>query len=212
LLVKITAFLTLGLIGYAHRQRTIPALEASSAPGRSWAFWRLAGVEIVVMTAVMGVAVALADSRPPIPQEPQEGISAAEELSQRPVPSAPSLSAWFTGWVPELLFASVSVVLAALYVRRVPRRGGGGAVWPLSRTISWLSGVLGFAYVTCGGPAVYGRLMFSPHLLAHPSLVTLPPIPTLLGAPATLALRALPKRHDGSRGPREWLLTLVHSK
>ena len=212
LLVKITAFLTLGLIGYAHRQRTIPALETSPAPGRSWAFWRLAGVEIVVMTAVMGVAVALADSRPPIPQEPQEGISAAEELSQRPIPSAPSLSAWFTEWVPELLFASVSVVLAVMYLRWMLRLRRRGDVWPLSRTISWLIGVLGFAYVTCGGPAVYGRLMFSAHMLAHMSLVMLLPIFFVLGAPATLALRALPKRHDGSRGPREWLLTLVHSK
>src|SRR5699024_10138462 len=163
LLVKITAFLTLGLFGYVHRQRTIPALEASSAPGRSWAFWRLAGVEIVVMTAVMGVAVALADSRPPIPQDPQEGRSPAEEPSQRPVPPAPSLSTWFTEWVPELLFASVSVVLAVMYLRWLLRLRRRGDAWPVSRTITWLIGVIGFAYVTCGGPAVYGRLMFSAH-------------------------------------------------
>lgn len=212
LLVKMAAFITLGLFGYAHRQRTIPALEASSQPGRSRAFWRLAGVEVLVMTAVIGVAVALADSRPPIPQEPQEGISPAEELSQRPVPPAPTLSTWFTEWVPELLFASVSVVLAVMYVRWVLRLRRRGDSWPVARTITWLVGVVGFAYVTCGGPAVYGRLMFSAHMLAHMSLVMLLPIFFVLGAPATLALRALPKRHDGSRGPREWLLTVVHSK
>src|SRR5699024_9252646 len=94
LLVKMTAFVTLGFIGYVHRQRTIPALEASSPPGRSWPSWGLAGVGVGVLTAVMGVAVAPSDSRPPIPQEPQEGISPAEELPQRPLPPAPTLSTW----------------------------------------------------------------------------------------------------------------------
>jgi len=39
-------------------------------------------------------------------------------------------------------------------------------------------------------------------------------IPVLLvpGAPITLALRAFKARHDGSRGPREWILGLVHSR
>ncbi|WP_192498753.1 cytochrome c oxidase assembly protein [Ornithinimicrobium pratense] len=37
------------------------------------------------------------------------------------------------------------------------------------------------------------------------------PIAYTLAAPATLALRALPRRGDGSHGPREWLLALLHS-
>ena len=34
----------------------------------------------------------------------------------------------------------------------------------------------------------------------------------VLGAPVTLALRAIQKRDDGSRGAREWILLLVHSR
>jgi putative copper resistance protein D len=38
------------------------------------------------------------------------------------------------------------------------------------------------------------------------------PIFLALAAPVTLALRALPVRRDDSRGPREWVLTLVNSR
>jgi putative copper resistance protein D len=42
-------------IGWWHRRSTLPALEA----GKAWAFWRLAAVEIAVMAATVGLAVAL---------------------------------------------------------------------------------------------------------------------------------------------------------
>ena len=40
------------------------------------------------------------------------------------------------------------------------------------------------------------------------------PVPLLLvlGAPITLAMRAIGKRRDGSRGGREWMLAIVHSR
>lgn len=211
LLVKIVGFLALGGAGFLHRERTIPAL-APAGKARPGAFWRLVGVEVVVMSAVMGVAVALGDTGPPVPQEPQEGLSPAAELSQYPVPPAPTLATWFTEWRAELLFGSVAVLLAVMYLRWVLRLRRRGDRWPLSRTITWLVGALGFAYVTCSGPAVYGRLMFSAHMLQHMTLVMVLPILFALGAPVTLALRALPKRKDGSRGPREWLFGLVTSR
>ncbi|WP_244951254.1 cytochrome c oxidase assembly protein [Ruania zhangjianzhongii] len=212
LLVKIVGFLALGAAGYVHRERTIPALTPAGGKARPGLFWRLVGVEVVVMSAVMGVAVALADTGPPIPQEAQEGLSPAEELSQYPVPPAPTLATWFTQWRAELLFGSVAVLLAVMYVRWVLRLRRRGDSWPLARTITWLVGAVGFAYVTCSGPAVYGRLMFSAHMLQHMTMVTVLPILFALGAPVTLALRALPARKDGSRGPREWLLGLVNSR
>jgi putative copper export protein len=52
---KAVAFASLVGIGWWHRRSTLPALEA----GRAWAFWRLAAVEIVVMAATVGLAVAL---------------------------------------------------------------------------------------------------------------------------------------------------------
>ncbi|WP_340293082.1 copper resistance D family protein [Aquipuribacter hungaricus] len=60
-MVKVAALVVLGAFGAWHRHRTIGELRA----GRPGAFRRLAGVEVVVMAAAAGVAVALA--RTPTP-------------------------------------------------------------------------------------------------------------------------------------------------
>lgn len=52
---KAAAFAVLVGIGWWHRRSTLPALEA----GRTSAFWRLAAVEVVLMAATVGLAVAL---------------------------------------------------------------------------------------------------------------------------------------------------------
>jgi len=48
-------------------------------------------------------------------------------------------------------------------------------------------------------------------MVQHMVLMTVIPIFLVVGAPVTLALRALPARPDDSRGPREWILTIVNS-
>jgi putative copper export protein len=52
---KSVAFVILVWIGHRHRQSTLPALAA----GVPAAFWRLAGVELLVMAGTVGLAVAL---------------------------------------------------------------------------------------------------------------------------------------------------------
>jgi putative copper resistance protein D len=55
--------------------------------------------------------------------------------------------------------------------------------------------------------------MFSMHMAAHMLLSMLTPILLVLGAPVTLALRALPAAgRDDPPGPREWLLAGLHSR
>jgi len=55
--------------------------------------------------------------------------------------------------------------------------------------------------------------MFSMHMVAHMLLSMLVPILLVLGAPMTLALRALPTAGRGEPpGPREWLLAALHSR
>jgi putative copper resistance protein D len=55
--------------------------------------------------------------------------------------------------------------------------------------------------------------MFSMHMVAHMLLSMLVPILLVLGAPVTLALRALPTAGRGDPpGPREWLLAALHSR
>jgi putative copper resistance protein D len=70
--------------------------------------------------------------------------------------------------------------------------------------------LLGF--VTNSGLIVYGKYLFSIHMLGHMLLSMAVPLLLVLGAPITLASRAIAARKDGSRGVREWLLVAVHSK
>jgi putative copper resistance protein D len=49
-------------------------------------------------------------------------------------------------------------------------------------------------------------------MVQHMMLAMLVPLFLVLAAPVTLLLRAVPARRDGSRGPREWVLALVHSR
>jgi cytochrome c oxidase assembly factor CtaG len=205
-LVKAALMLALGAAGYAHRRVTIPRL-----PAQPLLFWRLATVELAVMGAVSGVAVALAGTPPPVPQEPPAAPTPTEVITGYPAPPEPTAQAWFGAWRPDVLFAVVSVLMVVVYVRWVLRLRRRGDRWSPGRTAAWLSGAVVFGYVTNGAPAVYGTVLFSWHMLEHMTLATLTPVLFALGAPVTLALRALPVRHDRSRGPREWLLALVES-
>jgi cytochrome c oxidase assembly factor CtaG len=60
----------------------------------------------------------------------------------------------------------------------------------------------------------YATAMFSAHMVMHMMLTMLVPIVLALGAPITLALRAIPARPGSSadRGVREWILILLHSR
>jgi putative copper resistance protein D len=80
------------------------------------------------------------------------------------------------------------------------------------RTVSWLLGLALLIYVTCGAPAMYGRVLFSAHMVMHMLLTMGVPPLLVLGAPVTLALRVLPARGDGSRGAREWILGALNSR
>ncbi|WP_235866276.1 cytochrome c oxidase assembly protein [Serinibacter arcticus] len=208
LILKVVAVVALGAAGYLHRRRTIPSLTS----GRTTAFWRLVGVEILIAGATMGIASALSNTAPPVPDVPLEGVSPAEAITGSPVPGEPTLLGWITGFSPDVLVltgvVSAAVVVLGWYLR-LRRRGDH---WPLGRVVSIMVGLLLIAWTSSGGAAVYGHILFSAHMVQHMVLVMLAPIFLVLGAPVTLAVRALPSRPDGTRGPRELLLGLVHSK
>jgi putative copper resistance protein D len=67
-------------------------------------------------------------------------------------------------------------------------------------------------WITCGVANVYEQFLFSVHMLEHMLLTMAVPVLLVLGAPVTLAVRAIRKREDGSRGAREWILLAVHSR
>ncbi|QDC26221.1 copper resistance protein CopD [Georgenia yuyongxinii] len=208
--VKVLLTAALGLAGWLHRTMTIPQIRAAGGSGR--AFWRLAGVEVLVMGAVVGVGVALGSSAPPVPQDPVLDASPTYLITGNPVPPFPTALTYLTQWRLDpltTLAAAAGLVVYLGWVVRLRRRGDS---WFAGRTAAWLAGLLLFFWVTNGGPAVYGKILFSAHMIQHMLLVMMVPIFLVLGAPVTLAVRALPHRRDGSRGPREWLLALVHSR
>ncbi|MFD9429164.1 MULTISPECIES: cytochrome c oxidase assembly protein [unclassified Streptomyces] len=111
-------------------------------------------------------------------------------------------------------FFFIGCLLAlALYgygVVRLRRRGDG---WPVNRIVFFVIGVLSIALVMCTKLNDYGMVMFSVHMVQHMVISMLSPILLLLGAPVTLALRALPvASRRGRTGPRELLLKLLHSR
>ncbi|WP_221350167.1 cytochrome c oxidase assembly protein [Streptomyces beigongshangae] len=115
-------------------------------------------------------------------------------------------------WSPDPFFLVACLVGLALYgwgVLRLVRRGD---AWPAGRTVAFVAGVLSVLLVLCTGLNDYGMVMFSVHMVQHMVISMLSPILLLLGAPITLALRALPTAGRGRKGPREVLLMLLHSR
>lgn len=62
LLAKALGLTVVGVLGWLHRRRTLPQLQA----GRPGAFRQLAAVEVAVLLATVALAVALAASPPPV--------------------------------------------------------------------------------------------------------------------------------------------------
>jgi putative copper resistance protein D len=207
-LAKAVALLLLGLAGATHRRSLLPRLRA----GAAGPFWRLVAGELVVMGAAIGLGVALAASSPPVPQEPVADPSIAFAITGYPMPAAPTALSWVTTWRPDVLWVTVALVLAGSYLYGVVRLHRRGDRWSPGRTIPWLLGCLVLTWATSGAPGVYGRVLFSSHMLGHMTMSMMVPPLLVLGAPITLALRVSAARHDGSRGLREWLLIAVHSR
>ena len=213
ILAKTAAVLVLGGIGLMHRRWVIPQLgnRAMGRPARR-VLWQLVIVELIIMGATSGIAVALGRSAPPQPTTFAPDASPAFILSGYELPPELTPERWLTEWRLDWLWVAVAVFALASYVlgvRKVLRRGDS---WPWFRTVNWVIGLIVLTYVTSGPPSVYGRVLFSAHMVDHMALTMVAPIFLVLGAPMTLALRALTPRRDSSRGPREWLLIFIHSK
>ncbi len=206
LLLKAGALVALGVLGALHRRATVGA----ASRGEPRALLRLGGAEVLLMLATIGLAVAL--GRTPAPDDGSGAPSRTEALIGYDLSGPPTLGRLLFDWRFDLVFGTAAIALAVFYlvgVRRLRRRGD---AWPVGRTLGWLAGCAVLLIATSSGIGRYGPAMFSVHMGEHMLLAMLVPILLVLGAPVTLALRALPPAgRTGPPGPREWLLAGVHS-
>ena len=210
LILKVVALVALGVAGWLQRSHVVRRIAAEPLAGRLFA--RLTLIELVLMGAAFALGTALSRSAPPV--EPLPAVAGpAHAITGYPAPAGPlSGSDWLTVWRIDWLWFAVSVLAVALYLLGVRRLRARGDSWPVLRTIGWVLGWAVFVWATSGAPGVYGRLLFSVHMLMHMTISMAAPILLVLAAPVTLALRTLTSRRDNTLGPRELLLGLVHSR
>ncbi|MGX5181789.1 cytochrome c oxidase assembly protein [Streptomyces avermitilis] len=115
-------------------------------------------------------------------------------------------------WSADPFFLVACLLGLGLYGWGVVRLVRRGDKWPVGRTVAYVIGVLTVMLVMCTRLNDYGMVMFSVHMVQHMVISMLSPILILLGAPITLALRALPTAGRDRTGPRELLLMLLHSR
>ncbi|AXH96326.1 cytochrome c oxidase assembly protein [Ornithinimicrobium avium] len=202
---KVTLLLVLGGAGWLQRRRVVA--RGVDSPPR---FARLALGELVLMGAAVGLGVVL--GRTPTPEPVAVDVTPVISLTMHPMPEPWSWARMFTTWRPDWLFVLAAVVAVGLYAAAVVRLRRRGDRWPLHKLLLWTLGWAAFVYVTSGGPGVYGRVMFSVHMVSHMALMMGVPILLVPANAITLAMRALPSRRDGTLGPRELLLSAVHSR
>ncbi len=161
--------------------------------------------QVVAMAVGIGVSVGMARQPPPgffAPQTPMDTLIGHD------ISAAPSVWDFFTAWRFSLIFGTVAILLAIGYLLGVRALRKRADRWPVGRTIAWLLGCLVLLLATSSGIGRYGPGVFSVHMVTHMVLNMLAPVLLVLGAPVTLALRAL----RPNQGPREWLLAVLHSR
>jgi cytochrome c oxidase assembly factor CtaG/putative copper export protein len=211
-LVKVGALGALGVFGVLQRRYLVGRLAMT---GSRRFFWGLVTAEIAFMGIASGVAAALGRTASPqteVTATATTGATPAEIHTGAPLPPPVSFVNLFTLWNFDLiwvLFCAFGIFFYLAGVRRLVKRGD---KWPLLRTVLWVAGMLLLFYITNGGVNEYEKYLFSSHMLAHMTLGMMVPVLLVPAAPVTLLMRAVRKRDDGSRGPREWVLLAVHSR
>jgi putative copper resistance protein D len=207
---KIVVLLALALLVRRVRRRFLAAgAAAGTAAGRGRA-WRWLFAEGLLLAVGAGLAVAL--TRTPNTRIPVPLGSPAEEVLGFPFPPPPTAATVLFGWHPDPFWIVVVLAGVAGYLwglRTLLRRGDR---WPVGRTVAWMVGLFFLGWATNGEIAAYAQVSVALHMLQHMVIAMLAPVFLVLGAPVTLALRALRPSRTPDRGPREWLLWALHGR
>ncbi|HEY6794590.1 MAG TPA: cytochrome c oxidase assembly protein [Kineosporiaceae bacterium] len=175
-----------------------------SDPDRTERFLRAAAL---LGAGYLAVDVALTRIPPPqyfVPTSIAQGYL-GYDVAAPPGPATLAL-----GWRVNLLFVVLAVTAIGGYYLAGSRRLRGAAPWPRGRTAAWVLGWVVAAVTTCSGVGRYAGASFSVHMALHMSLTMVVPALLVLGAPVTLALRALPARPTSEpAGVREAVTALL---
>lgn len=202
LVVKMLALVVLGGFGWWHRRRTIGGL----LQGRRSAFVRLASVEVLVMAATVGVAVALSRTPPPAgatADVPNHGFG-HPTLGDSVQAFTPLRL--LTEWRPEAISLLVVAVMFGCYLGGVWQLRRAGRSWPWVRLVAATAAALVALVATSGGLAFYSTATFSAQVGQFLVLFVVVPVLVTLSAPAALLQAVLHVRgpvplDDGAPAP-----------
>lgn len=206
LLLKVGALVVLAGIGGWHRRRTLVALAA----GRSGAFVRLAMAEVLLMSAVVGLAVVLARTAPPVSAAVR---AAAPHASPYPTVDSqiPPVNA---GWllvrvsVDALVLAgAVAALVTLVAVLRSAARSGW--LWTPRRAALFCSGTALTAWAVVGGLGSYSTALLSAQVGQLLVLGTLAPALLALGLPQPPVSAWSPRWLTPANGALLLVLTLT---
>ncbi|WP_083190678.1 bifunctional copper resistance protein CopD/cytochrome c oxidase assembly protein [Serinicoccus hydrothermalis] len=204
---KVLLLGALGVFGLVQRRAII-----ARGADRPWLFAALAAGELAVMGAAVALGTVLSRTPPPVVESAADLDTPVYALTGYPMPPPLAPGRFLDTWQVNWLFLLVALLAVGLYAAGCVRLWRRGDRWPWWRLLVWVLGWAVFAYVTNGAPGVYGRVMFSQHMVMHMALMMAVPIFLVPAQAITLAYRALPSRPDRTLGPRELLTAVVHSR
>jgi putative copper resistance protein D len=173
---------------------------------------RVIGWEIAFLSSISLLGSWLSRTEPPIRgDEISPDDLRALAITGIRFPDEPSLWRLIIGYEADGIILGGLLLFVALYIAGVVRLSRNGVKWPVGRTIAFALGISVIDFATSGGLGLYSFFSFSHHMMAHMLLGMVAPIGIVLGAPITLALRALPAGRDGEERGLRGLLTVIMS-
>ncbi len=203
---KIGVLITLVVLAAVVRRRLLPQLNSDP---RRVTFLKVLAVEIILIAAAFGMGVALALS--PYPRIESLLPTYGESLLGYPYPPPPEVGLVVGGFLLEPIFLVSCLAAAGLYIAGVITLRRRGDHWPWLRLVWWLAGLSVLIWTTNAGIALYAQVSVGLHMVQHMTMAMLAPMMLVLGAPFTLALRALRPSTTGRWGAREWIVWGLHS-